>query len=61
MVDTRFYKNNGPFALSKVAEICEAELLDASKANVEVKDLATMFAAGEGEVCFFFDKKKKRR
>lgn len=59
MVDTRFYKNNGPFSLQKVAEICQAKLLDESKAAVEVKDLATLFGAKEGEVCFFFDKKKK--
>lgn len=59
MVDTAFFKNNGPFSLAKIAEICEAELEDKSKADVQIKDLATMFNAGEGEVCFFFDKKKK--
>lgn len=59
MVDTAFCKNNGPFSLAKIAEICEAELEDKSKADVQIKDLATMFTAGEGEICFFFDKKKK--
>lgn len=59
MVDTAFFKNNGPFSLAQIAEICEAELEDKSKADVQIKDLATMFNAGEGEVCFFFDKKKK--
>lgn len=59
MVDSRFYKNNGPFTLSKVAEICEAELQDSSKAGVEIRELATMAAASEGDICFFFDKKKK--
>lgn len=59
MVDSRFYKNNGPFTLAKVAEICEAELADASAAGVEIKELATMAKAGEGDICFFYDKKKK--
>ncbi len=59
MVDSRFYKNNGPFSLAKVAELCEAELTDASKADVEIKELATLAGAGEGDICFFYDKKKK--
>lgn len=59
MVDTAFFKNNGPFTLAQIAEVCEAELEDKSKADVQIKDLATMFTAGEGEICFFFDKKKK--
>ena len=59
MVDTRFYKNNGPFSLAKVAEICDAELTDSSKADVEISNLATLEKAADGDVCFFFDKKKK--
>ena len=59
MVDSRFYKNNGPFTLAQVAEICGAELSDASKAGVEIKELATLAGAGEGDVCFFFDRKQK--
>ena len=59
MVDTRFYKNNGPLSLEKIAEICEAELSDKSKADVLIKDMAVISKAGEGEICFFYDKKKK--
>lgn len=59
MVDTRFYKNNGPFTLEKVAEICGAELADSSTAKLEVNNLATLTTAKEGDICFFFDKKKK--
>lgn len=59
MVDTRFFKNNGPFTLAQISEICEAELEDKSKADVQIRDLATMSGAKEGEICFFFDKKKK--
>ena len=43
MVDTRFYENHGPFTLAQVAEICDARVEDASKADVEVRELATMF------------------
>ena len=47
MVDTTFFKNNGPFKLSEIAEICNAELKDASKAEVLVADMATMGKAGD--------------
>ena len=59
MVDTRFYNNNGPFSLKQICEICACELLDASKADVMIKDMASIFKGGEGEISFFFDKKKK--
>lgn len=56
MVDTRFYENHGPFTLAQVAEICDARVEDASKADVEVRELATMSAAAEGDICFFMIK-----
>ncbi len=59
MVDTRFFVNKGPFSLEKVAEICEATLVDAAQGSVMVSDIATLDKAGEGQICFFFDKKKK--
>ncbi len=59
MVDGRFYKNNGPFTLAKVAEICGAKLEDEGKAGVEIKELSTISRAGEGDICFFYDRKKK--
>lgn len=59
MVDGRFYKNNGPFSLKQIAEICDAVLTDDSKADVMINDLASIFNGGEGEISFFFDKKKK--
>ncbi|MGN0914378.1 MAG: UDP-3-O-(3-hydroxymyristoyl)glucosamine N-acyltransferase [Alphaproteobacteria bacterium] len=61
MVDTNFYNNNGPFTLQKIAESCEAKLVDASKSIVEVRDIASMENAGEGEICFFYDKKAKEK
>ena len=59
MVDTRFFKNNGPFTLAQIAEICEAELEDKTKSDIKIKDMATMSSAAKDEICFFFDKKKK--
>lgn len=61
MVDTNFYKNNGPFTLQQIAEICEAELVDGSKATVSVNNLATMEQARENDICFFYDKKAKAK
>ena len=61
MVDTRFYTNKGPLTLQQIAEICEAELQDKSKALVEIKDIATMSKASTDEICFFYDKKAKEK
>lgn len=59
MVDTTFYKNNGPFTLSEIAEICNAELKDKTKSEIKISDIITMSKAGDGEICFFYDKKAK--
>lgn len=59
MIDQRFYKNNGPFTLERIAEICSAQLSDISKGKVEIKDIGSITAGQAGEICFFFDRKKK--
>ncbi len=59
MVDPRFYKNNGPFSLKQIAEICNASLVDKTKSDIMINDIASIFKGGEGEISFFFDKKKK--
>ena len=51
MVDSRFYKNNGPFTLAKVADICGAELTEPDKSGVEIRELSTLSKAGEGDIC----------
>ena len=61
MVDVRFYKNKGPLTLAQIAEICGAELLDASKASETIADLASMEKANSQDICFFFDKKAKAK
>ena len=54
MIDNRFYKNNGPFSLKQIAEICNAELVDDGKSNVMINDLASIYKGGAGEISFFF-------
>lgn len=61
MADTRFFNNNGPFSLAEVAEICDAELQDADQKDIRIKELATIDKAGEGDICFFYDKKQKAK
>ena len=59
MVDTSFYQNNGPFTLSRVAEITGAYLQNADKAGELISDIATLEKAAENDICFFYDKKAK--
>lgn len=59
MVDTRFFIHKGKLTVAKVAEICGAELQTSDKADEVINDINTMFAADKGEVCFFYDRKKK--
>lgn len=59
MVDTRFFIHKGSLTIAKIAEICNAELKNAGKENEIINDINTMAAAGENEVCFFYDRKKK--
>ena len=61
MVDTTFFKNNGPFKLSEIAQICGAELADSAKSEIEILEMATMGSAKEGDICFFYDKKAKEK
>ena len=61
MIDSRFYKNNGPFSLKQIAEICGAELQDASKADVMIEGIGSIFNGGASEISFFFDKKQKEK
>src|SRR5574344_1342155 len=59
MVNVNFFKNNGPFTLAQVAEICDAELKNAQQANVQILDMADLEHAAEGQICSFYDKKMK--
>ena len=61
MVDIRFYKNKGPLTLAQVAEICEAELIDASKSAETIADLASMEKATNQDIVFSLIKKLKQK
>ena len=59
MVDTRFFIHNGALSVSQIAEICDAELQTIGAENVSISDINTLSAAGDHEICFFYDRKKK--
>lgn len=61
MADSAFYINKGPFSLRQVAEIVGAKLVDENKAALQVRDIATLEKAAEGQICFFYDKKSKAK
>ena len=61
MIDTKFFDNNGPFSLAEICKICEAELVDESKAGEKILDISNMDKAGSGEICFFYDRKAKEK
>lgn len=61
MVDSNFYKNNGPFSLAQIAEITGAELTDKSKSAEKISGIATMEKAGSEDICFFYDRKAKEK
>ncbi len=59
MIDTNFFIKKGEFNLNQIAEICDAELQDKTRGMMVIHDMNTMGNAGEGELCFFYDRKKK--
>ena len=61
MVDTSFFKNNGPFTLKQVAEIIESKVTQNCNLEDVVHDIAPMEHAGENEICFFYDRKAKEK
>ena len=52
MADRRFFENAGPFALSVLAEIAEAELAEGSDGSRTFSDVAPLDAAGPDDVSF---------
>jgi UDP-3-O-[3-hydroxymyristoyl] glucosamine N-acyltransferase len=53
MADPRFFRRLGPFRLGDIAEQVDAELLDQSTKDVMISDIASLEAAGPGELSFF--------
>ena len=61
MADKAFFKNKGPFSLSKIAEMTGAEITDFAKRDLMISDIETMEKAGDDQICFFYDKKAKAK
>lgn len=61
MVDTRFFNSNAPMSLEEIAKVSEAELVDKNKGSLKINGLSNMKNAGEGEICFFYDRKMKAK
>lgn len=59
MVDSRFFKNNGPFTLAEVANICGGELVNIANADLVVENIANMETANKKDICFFYNRKAK--
>lgn len=59
MIDANFFDKRGSVTLAQAAEICGARLADAAQGEIAVSDINTMGNAGAGEICFFYDRKKK--
>jgi UDP-3-O-[3-hydroxymyristoyl] glucosamine N-acyltransferase len=53
MADPRFFRRSGPFRLEDIADEVGAELLDPSTKDVMICDIASLDAAGPGELSFF--------
>jgi UDP-3-O-[3-hydroxymyristoyl] glucosamine N-acyltransferase len=53
MADPRFFRRLGPFRLEDIAVKVGAELLDPSTKDVVISDIASLEAAGPGELSFF--------
>ncbi len=53
MVDTRFFKNHGPFALEFLASTAGAELADASQKAFMIHDVAPLDRATARDISFF--------
>lgn len=53
MADQRFFRRSGPFRLEDIAAEVGAELLDPSTGDIMICDIASLDAAGPGELSFF--------
>lgn len=57
MADPRFFRNAGPFALGRLAEIGAAELAEPAQADRVIRDLAPLDSAGAEELSFLDNRK----
>jgi UDP-3-O-[3-hydroxymyristoyl] glucosamine N-acyltransferase len=52
VADQRFFVNRGPFRLSELAAVCDAELRNPDHAERLIDDVAALDAAGPGDISF---------
>ncbi|MBL4739508.1 MAG: UDP-3-O-(3-hydroxymyristoyl)glucosamine N-acyltransferase [Sneathiella sp.] len=57
MADLDFYKRSGPFLLSHLAEIVDAEIVNAKNPNVEISDVGSLDKAGDRDISFLSNRK----
>ena len=55
MADPRFFRRLGPYRLEDIADAVNADLLDPSTKDVMIYDIASLDAAGSGDLSFFTD------
>ena len=55
MADARFFHRAGPFALSEIATLIDAEPLPAEDSGVLINDIATLQTAGPDDISVFSD------
>lgn len=59
MVDTVFYNHSGAKKVEEVAKISHSTLLTEGKENELIENVCSIESAGDGDICFFYDKKNK--
>lgn len=59
MADPDFFNRSGPFSLEQLADIASAELSDLSKSSMQIRDVASLDQAGEGQISFLDNIKYK--
>jgi len=57
MADPRFFTVAGPFSLARLAEISGAELAPGTDGAIEIRDVAALDIAGEGQISFLDNRK----
>ncbi len=57
MADPRFFERAGPFTLAQLAELCGADMADATKGHMVINDVAPLDKAGDGVISFLDNKK----
>ena len=61
MVDTVFYKHNGPKTIKEIATIADAVLVTERKEKEQIENVCSIDSAGSNDLCFFYDKKNKAK